>query len=219
MVLTGHGDFFCAGADIKEFGSAPEKAPESIARLTEDFHGLVRALHEGPKPTIAAVNGAAAGGGFGLALACDLRVGSTRARFRAAYPRIGLTPDGGVTSLLVRHAGMAAAERILLLNEEIGADEAARLGILHAVTTPEELSARASTWATFIASCDPDAVAETKRLIAASPTRSLAEQLLDERSTIVQASRKAGFKDRIQSFAPRNRGSDAPKTPKKSGSG
>ena len=108
IVITGSGRVFCAGADIQSFKSAIEDgtAADLVATLTGILHPLLVRMRADPTVIVAAMNGAAAGGGLGLALACDVRIASTKARLASAFFRLGLSPDGGTTWLLPRLVGL-----------------------------------------------------------------------------------------------------------------
>jgi 2-(1,2-epoxy-1,2-dihydrophenyl)acetyl-CoA isomerase len=138
VVLTGAGRGFCSGGDIggmrerNESAGPPPTLEESVARLRrgEEASAL---LHEMPKVTIAAVNGAAAGAGMSLALACDIRIASDAARFTTAFARVGFSGDYGGTYFLTQLVGTAKARELYFAPEVIGADEALRLGIANRV--------------------------------------------------------------------------------------
>jgi len=135
VVVTGEGRAFCAGADVREFG-AREGAVEDIRG---DYELVLGRLHSMPKPTIAALNGVAAGIGASLAFVCDLRYAVPQASFIEAFVRIGLTVDGGATWLLPRLIGSGRALEMFYTGEPMGAEEAARLGLVNRVLPPEEL--------------------------------------------------------------------------------
>ena len=118
LVLTGEGKFFSAGADINAFAKAIEDgdAPQLIRDLTGVLHPLLVRMRQSPTICVAALNGACAGGGLGLALACDLRIGSHSAKMAASYSGMGLSPDGGTTWLLPRLVGDQIARRFFFEN-------------------------------------------------------------------------------------------------------
>ena len=140
----------------------------------------MKAITECEKPVIAAINGAAAGAGFGLALACDLRLVSTGATCTAGYVRRGLSPDAGVSWFLPRLIGHARAMDIVLTGRDITADEAERIGLATAVFADDGFAASAGGYAARLAAGPPIALALTKRLMLASPDASLDAQLRDE---------------------------------------
>lgn len=200
IVLVGEGDTFCTGADVRTFASDPTAAAATIRALATRLHETIRMLHFGPKPVVTAVNGAAAGGGFGLALSGDVRIAATSARFRPAYFRIGLTPDGGLTHFLSRYAGAAAAQRIVLLDETLGAEEARALGLVHRVVPDASLRAEAQAIAAQLASWSPAGIEGAKALLARAGSRGAQEQMDDELSRIVEAGRTAGAREGFAAF-------------------
>jgi len=154
LVLTGAGEAFCSGADFRfaqvRSGQITAAQAEAVKALYEKDIGKGQLLHQGQsgmilalqslgKPTIAMVNGAAVGGGFDLALACDLRVGSEKARFMVAYTRLGLVPDLGTSWFLPRVVGLGKALELILSGDLCDAEEAYRTGILNKLVTSEEL--------------------------------------------------------------------------------
>ncbi len=148
VVITGAGDAFCAGGDIAnmlELQARDDAAP--VVARTAIAATLIQFLRAMDKPVIAALNGAAAGGGANLALACDIRYGSTRTRFSESFVKIGLVPDWGGHYLLTRLVGTSRAMELMMLGDRIDADEACRLGIVNAVfpaaTFMQEVMSRA----------------------------------------------------------------------------
>ncbi|MBY0278815.1 enoyl-CoA hydratase/isomerase family protein, partial [Candidatus Binatia bacterium] len=141
VLLTGAGRGFCAGADLKALGGADGTRDDDWGspRGMIDLPLLLRDL---PQPSVCAVNGVAAGAGFGLAMATDLRVASTRASFVAAQIRTAQIPDAGLTWILPRLLGAERAARVCLLADTIGAQQAHALGLVGEVVPPEELPAR-----------------------------------------------------------------------------
>jgi len=126
LVITGSGEAFCGGGDITNMA---ERDPPSVrARMTR-LHAWGKLLLTGEKPVVAAVNGAAAGAGFSLALLCDIVLMAESAFFRAGFPGIGATPDLGLALTLPRAVGMARARDILLTNRRIEAAEAVAIGL------------------------------------------------------------------------------------------
>ena len=136
VLLTGVGGAFCAGADVKDFADTLEdKGPSGLSQhlhqMADKLHReVILALRRLDKPVLAAINGVAAGAGFSLALACDLRVASSDARFFMAYAGIGCTADGGSTYSLPRLVGAGRAMEIYLASQPIGAEYARELGLV-----------------------------------------------------------------------------------------
>jgi 2-(1,2-epoxy-1,2-dihydrophenyl)acetyl-CoA isomerase len=145
VLITGAGRAFCAGADLSAPRGQNVAAPAPLAfsrRVTsmEDLHGqLAGAAFRCDKPTVAVVNGAAAGAGFGVALSCDFRIASEQALFVSAFARIGLSGDNGITWGLSRLVGRSMALEILMLSPRLTATEALELGLVRSVVPPQEL--------------------------------------------------------------------------------
>src|SRR6266853_6268189 len=167
IVITGAGKGFCAGGDVKAMQDANQagRGRPLMERVAPSRDRTVLLMRDSPKPLIAAVNGAAAGAGMNLALACDIRLASSAARFSQAFVRRGLHPDWGGTYFLPRLVGMAKACELIFTGEIIDAQEALRLGIVNAVYAPEELMPAAYELARKIASGPPVAIRLAKRAL------------------------------------------------------
>jgi enoyl-CoA hydratase/carnithine racemase len=163
VVLTGAGErAFCAGSDVKEFEALSGRVAQGKL-LYEKF--VYRQLAELPVPTIAAIEGDALGGGLELALCCDLRVASARARLGMPEVRLGVIPGSGGTQRLPAVVGPARAKELILVGELIGAERAEQIGLVNAVAPAGEALAAATALAEKIAQRGPFAVREAKRLI------------------------------------------------------
>ncbi len=180
VVITGAGRGFCAGLDLSEPPALPTDTRaerlDPYAWVGEWVHAVVRC----EKPVIAAINGAAAGAGFGLALACDIRLVSASATMGAGYVRRGLSPDAGVSYFLPRHVGLARAADILLSGRNVDATEAERIGLAAAVLPDENFMTAVATYADRLAQGAPIAQALTKRLLVGTFDKSLDAALRDE---------------------------------------
>jgi len=180
VVITGAGRGFCAGLDLSE----PPTLPSATrAERLDPFAWIgtwVKRLVECEKPVIAAVNGVAAGAGFGLALACDIRLVAEGAKLTSGYVRRGLSPDAGVTYFLPRHVGLARAADILLTGRDVDAAEAERIGLAAQVVPDAAFHDLVAAYATQLASGAPVAHALTKRLLLRSFDTSLDAALRDE---------------------------------------
>jgi 2-(1,2-epoxy-1,2-dihydrophenyl)acetyl-CoA isomerase len=165
MIVTGSGKGFCAGGDVKAMNEAKEGRRERplLEKIAPGRDRTVLAMRDAPQPIIAAVNGAAAGAGMNLALACDIRLASTTAKFSQAFVKRGLHPDWGGTYFLPRVVGMARACEMIFTGEVIDAAEALRLGIVSRVLPPEELLPAAHALARAIAAGPPIAIRLAKR--------------------------------------------------------
>lgn len=184
VVLTGAGRGFCSGLDLSE---PPELPSGTRAERLEQYAWVgawVKAVVECEKPVIAAVNGSAAGAGFGLALTADIRIMASGARLSAGYVRRGLSPDAGVSYFLPRHIGLARASELLLTGRDMDANEALRVGLVAAVHEEAELMAAVSRFASTLAAGAPVAQALTKRLLSRTFDQSLEATLRDELSLI-----------------------------------
>jgi 2-(1,2-epoxy-1,2-dihydrophenyl)acetyl-CoA isomerase len=180
LVITGAGRAFCAGLDLSESPALPDATRAERLDPYAWVGTWVRRLLACEKPVIAAVNGPAAGAGFGLALACDLRLVADSARLTAGYVRRGLSPDAGVSWLLPRHVGLARASEILLTGRDVDAGEAVRIGLATASAPDAELAERVRALASQLAAGPPIAHALTKRLLARSLDTPLDAALRDE---------------------------------------
>lgn len=181
VVLHGEGAHFCAGGHLGRLSTNRQQGREPQQRAVEMFHQFIGALRSFPKPVIAAVEGAAAGGGFSLALACDLIVAAEDARFSLAYGRVGLSPDGGGSWHLARALPRALALQMLWLGDTLTARELQARGLVNRVTDSGRALADALVIAGQLAACAPNAVASAKELVNQAGTNSLDQQLDAER--------------------------------------
>jgi 2-(1,2-epoxy-1,2-dihydrophenyl)acetyl-CoA isomerase len=197
VVITGAGRGFCVGQDLQEFSSG---AGDVAANLRENYHRNVLAIRALEKPVIAAVNGAAAGAGMSLALACDVRIAARSASFVPAFIKIGLVPDSGGTWLVRRLLGTARAFEWLTTGRRLGADEAREWGLVSEVVDDEELPERMHEVAALFAAMPTRAVWQTKRLLDEAETSTFAEQLELEASTQAELTRTPDFAEGVQAF-------------------
>lgn len=181
-VVTGAGKAFCSGADLSDLMGEYETGGPDLARVIHDrFNPMVEALLAAPVPTVAAVNGAAAGAGMGLALACDLRVMGDSAFFLSAFIGLALIPDTGTTWLLPHHIGLSRAIELTFSNRRMPAEEAERLGLTVAVTPVGEVVDRAVEVASKLADGPTAAYAATRRLLVAAAASDVAAAVEAER--------------------------------------
>jgi len=164
MVLTGAGRGFCSGADMGS-GEGSKAGPPSRQDLEESRFGWIGRFRTMRKPIIAAVNGVAAGGGFSLALACDMRIASEQARFVTAFIRRAILPDQCATWLLPHLVGAARALPMLWLSDEVKAEEALRIGLVNMVTPADQLMARTMEIATRLAKGPSITIELTKQAV------------------------------------------------------
>jgi 2-(1,2-epoxy-1,2-dihydrophenyl)acetyl-CoA isomerase len=200
LVITGAGRGFCAGLDLAE-PVALERT--SRAERLDPLYWVGRwvlALSRCEKPILAAVNGPAAGAGFGLALACDLRVVGAGARLTAGYVRRGLSPDAGVTWFLPRLVGHGRAAELLFSGRDIEATEAERLGLATRVVPDDAVLSTAQALAAGLAAGPPIALALTKRLLLESASATLEAQLRSELVHIKQCFASADAREAVAAF-------------------
>jgi enoyl-CoA hydratase len=166
VIVTGAGRGFCSGLDLEDASTLPSMTVAEMLRGQQQWADAIAAFRRLSRPVIAAVNGPAAGAGFGLALAADIRLASSSARFNAAFVRIGLTGgDVGVSWLLPRIVGLGHAYEILLTGRLIDADEAYRIGLVNRVVAPDDLPIAALALADEIAANSPLGVRLTKQVV------------------------------------------------------
>ena len=200
IVLRGDGDFFCAGGNLQRL-KANRQADRSVQdNMLQRFHGFVEALRVFPKPVIAAVEGAAAGGGFSLALACDLIVAAEDAKFILSYGRIGLSPDGGATWQLMQRLPRNLVLQMLWLHEPVTAAQLQAHGLVNWVVPKGQTSAQAFAIAEKLAACAPNAIASAKELVNQWPERSLTQQLDLEREHFLDNLFHPNSGEGLQSF-------------------
>jgi 2-(1,2-epoxy-1,2-dihydrophenyl)acetyl-CoA isomerase len=164
IVVTGHGDAFCAGADVSAMGGERD-ATEHLGYLTGHIHRVPLALMASPKPAIAMINGPAVGAGLDIALACDLRVAAASAVLREAYVRVGLAAGDGGAWLLPRIVGRGAALDLLLTARSVRGPEAERMGLVTESVPDGELRAHTMALAARLADLPPNALAAMKSLV------------------------------------------------------
>jgi 2-(1,2-epoxy-1,2-dihydrophenyl)acetyl-CoA isomerase len=201
VVLGGAGDHFCAGADLHSILADPG-LDTHLEPYMDAFHDLVKAVVRCDQPTVAMVDGAAVGFGADLALACDIRVVSTRAFVQEKFVDIGLMPDGGGTFWLPRLIGTAKALQMILFAERLGAAELLRLGIVRAVVEADGLREATLAVAREIEAGPPLAFAAIKRCLYAN-LGSLDDALRRERDEQLRLLRTADFSEGIAAWKQR----------------
>ncbi|MGH2394269.1 MAG: enoyl-CoA hydratase/isomerase family protein, partial [Candidatus Limnocylindria bacterium] len=180
-VVTGAGKAFCSGADLSDLmGEYETGGPDLHRVIGERFNPMVEALLSAPVPTVAAVNGAAAGAGMGLALACDLRVMAESSFFLSAFIGLALIPDTGTTWLLPHHLGLSRAMEFTFSNRRLPASEAAALGLTSNVVPAGDVVEAAVDLAAGLAEGPTAAYLGTRKLLTAAthadPLAALAEE-------------------------------------------
>jgi 2-(1,2-epoxy-1,2-dihydrophenyl)acetyl-CoA isomerase len=202
VVLSGEGRDFCVGGDLAYFAGIDDIEPE-ILRLAIDFHAAIEALRGLGAPLIAGVQGAAAGGGLSLVCACDLVLAGESARFTMAYTAAGLSPDGGASWFLPRIVGLRLATEMLLTNRVLSAAEAEAAGIVSTVVPDDALDAEVEALADRLRAGATGALASVKRLLQASATAALGEQLEAEARAIAANAARPDGREGVAAFLAR----------------
>ncbi len=202
IILTGNGKAFSAGGDIKFFIEelGQQRIVPSLEKMMPILHAAIAMIREIPKPVIAALNGVAAGGGFGLALACDFRIASPQVNLVTAFLGIGVSPDSSSTFFLPRHVGLAKATELFLRNKPVSAEEALNLGLVTAVVEPDTVMDEAKKLAEELAQGPTAAFGRTKLLLNQSLGSSLHEQLQSEARSITLSMGTPDFAEGIKAF-------------------
>ncbi len=210
VLLTGAGRAFCAGGDTKVMADGPPPAREPRIRLLKREHEVPAAIHRLPIPVIAALPGPAAGAGFALALACDLRVMAESAFVTTAYARLGLSGDYGSSWFLTKLVGPARARELFFTSARLDAAECERLGLANRVLPDAELEAGSLELATRIASGPPIALRYMKENLNRALTEDLQSCLDIEAERMVQGAFTEDYVEAVKAFGekrpPRFRG-------------
>jgi 2-(1,2-epoxy-1,2-dihydrophenyl)acetyl-CoA isomerase len=202
VVLTGTGRAFCAGGDYKDnfSASAGMTMIQWRQRIRAGVNRLVKLIVECEKPIIASVNGLAVGGGATIALACDIRIASEKAKFQFPFNGIGLTPEFGCSYMLPRLVGPGKALELLYTAEFIVADEALRIGLVNRVVRHEDLEDSTREFVGKILKKPGSAIGMTKSLIHGSLSNSLATQLELEAYAISASFKTGEHMDAVKEF-------------------
>ncbi len=185
IVLCGDGAHFCGGGDLRRLQQQRTQPADGQRHILDALHDWIEAMRACPLPVIAAVEGAAAGGGFSVALGCDLVVAAENARFVMSYVRIGLSPDGGGTESLARALPPQAALELLLDGEVASAQRLQALGLVNRIAPPGQAVATALAWAGRLAQGPRAAQQRIKQLVHAAHGRDHRAQLDAERDAFV----------------------------------
>lgn len=186
VVITGADGVFSAGGNLQRLLARRQESAEAQAQGVEALHAWIETIRTSPKPVIAAVEGAAAGAGFSLALACDLVVAARNAVFLMAYSNIGMSPDGGGSWSLGRALPRQLASELLLCGERLDAARLHALGVVNRVTEPGQALTDALALAERLNARAPNALSSIKELLSEAPYRTLTEQLAAERDHFVR---------------------------------
>jgi len=177
IIVTGNGDTFCSGGDIRDMAEGKLKSWDMKRFLWDGVHRIVLTLEDLDKPVIAAINGAAMGAGMDMAIMCDLRICSDKAKLAESYIMMGLVPGDGGAYFLPRLAGLSKALELLFTGDVINAEEALRLGIVNRVIAHDMLMSETMDLAEKIAAKPPLAIRMMKRAVYQGLTSSLRSHL------------------------------------------
>lgn len=201
VVITGAGKSFCSGGDLKMAKQYSNTEPaEPYRQLTKRLNRIITDIRLLNKPVIAAINGSVGGGGLSIAVACDLRIASTTAKFRQAYTNIGLVPDGGWLLLVPLLIGFGKANELLYLDPVFDAKKALEMGLINHLAEPENLEKYAIEIAEKIAKGPTRSFAMIKNLVNNSMLTFLERQLELERQGIINAAETADYIEGINAF-------------------
>jgi len=203
IVLSGEGRSFMAGGDLAVFASDLAYAGETARKLIDLFHATMRRIATCDQIVIAAAQGPVAGGGFSLALGCDLCIAASDATFVSAYAQIATNPDGGGSWTATRLLGPKRALSFLLSPERIKAEEALELGMINKVVAPEALLTEAFAMADQIAKGPRAAISSIKRLVRAAAHGSMEAQFDLEKAGFMANASSADFREGVSAFLAR----------------
>jgi 2-(1,2-epoxy-1,2-dihydrophenyl)acetyl-CoA isomerase len=203
LVLTGSGKVFSAGANMDLLGDTDAA---SLGRaITDALLPLQQVLQEGRLPTVAAVNGTAVGGAVGLALLCDIVMATRSARFSLAFARLGLVPDTGLTLTLPRLVGEARARAWLMTGADVGAEEAAAMGMIHRCIDDEAFAAETQALAERLSKLPPATHRLTRQAIVLGRTNTLEAQMAHEAQLQAERVLSDDFRAAMAAFAARRK--------------
>jgi 2-(1,2-epoxy-1,2-dihydrophenyl)acetyl-CoA isomerase len=200
LVLTGAGRGFCAGQDLTDPAMAGEGPPDVGAVIEQRYRPLAERLYAMPVPTLAAVNGVAAGAGANVAIGCDIVFAARSASFIQAFSKIGLVPDAGGSWLLPRLVGRARAMALAMTGDKLSAEEAERFGLIWKCVDDAVLMDTALAMAQRLAAMPSRALAATRRVIDAGSRSSLAEAVTLEARTQGELGRAHDFAEGVAAF-------------------
>lgn len=203
VVITGEGRAFCSGQDLADPLIQPSDSgepPQLGTIIKERYNPLIEALVNLPVPTVALVNGVAAGAGMSIALACDIVLASAKAKFIQAFSKIGLIPDSGSTFMLPRLVGTARAKAAMLLGEPISAEQAEQWGMIWRCVEHDKLRPEGLALAQTLAAMPTKALALTKQAVNLSAQQTLSEQLITEWDYQGEAGASEDYREGIEAF-------------------
>jgi enoyl-CoA hydratase/carnithine racemase len=200
VILTGADNFFCAGGNLSRLLESRNKDKAETAEIIDNLRGWVEAIRDCPKPVIAAVEGAAAGAGFSLALACDMIVAGASAKFVMAYSQVGLTPDGGGSWFLAQSLPRQLATEILIEGKPVLSPRLYELGVVNKVVPDGTALDAALSWSDELAMLSPNAVERIKSLVCDAPGNALSQHFEAEKQHFVECLHHRDAQEGISAF-------------------
>jgi 2-(1,2-epoxy-1,2-dihydrophenyl)acetyl-CoA isomerase len=198
VYLTGNGKAFCAGQDLAE--AIDPNGPELTKIVQEHYNPIIELIREIDVPVVAAVNGVAAGAGANIALACDVAVATESASFIQAFSKIGLIPDSGGTYTLPRLIGFQKASALMMLGDKVSATEAEAMGMIYKSFSNEDFEEKAMKIAQTLSKMPTKALGYTKKLLNASATNNLSDQLKEEDKYQTSAGKSYDYEEGVNAF-------------------
>ncbi|MEO0600657.1 MAG: 2-(1,2-epoxy-1,2-dihydrophenyl)acetyl-CoA isomerase PaaG [Myxococcota bacterium] len=205
LVLTGAGRGFCAGQDLADPEFPLQPGGDLSVPIAQNYNPLATRIRASPVPTIAAVNGVAAGAGANLALLCDVVIAARSAKFVQPFNRLGVVPDTGGTFVLPRLVGMARARALMLIGTPVPAEQARDWGMIWDVTEDDQLMDHVAGLAKQLAELPTAGLALIKRALDASPGNAFGEQLDLERDLQRRAGETQDFREGVTAFLDKRR--------------
>lgn len=203
VILTGNGRAFCAGGDLREMQEVAGREGRIEAFFEEPLaalHEVILLIRETPIPFIAAVNGVCAGAGTNFALACDIVIAADNAVFNEAFVKIGLSPDCGGSFFLPRVVGEKIAAEIFMTGDSVNASRAAEIGMVNRVVAADSLLEEANGLAAKLAKQPTGSIARIKKMINASFSNNLQEQLALEHECQIESAKSNDFREGVTAF-------------------
>lgn len=201
VVLRGEGRSFCAGGDVAAMHAHRDDLPAFIENTINPFHACVLGLQRLTKPVVACVQGAVAGGGFSLAMACDLVVAARSARFVVAYSKLGAPADGGLSFFLVQRLGSARGLEALTTGGQFSAEQALQAGLVNRLADDDRLQQVTDQWVSDMLALPEQSLRELKGLVAAQSMVALEAHLQLEKAAFLRCAATPDFAGRVAVFA------------------
>lgn len=200
IVLTGEGGHFCAGGNLRRLATRHTMTPLERRTNIEQLNTTIRALTNCPKPIVAAIEGAVAGAGMSVAFACDILVAARDSRYSVAYVKVGLTPDGGITSFLAESLSRPVLSELCLTGNPVTGERMYQLGAINHCVEPGQALEQAITLASTLAAGPGKAMARIKQLCNTAKHNTFTEQVELESTFMVEAQGGAEAREGITAF-------------------